>query len=207
MMGSPFEEHSQLRVLRGMAEICQWSKIPVDCSRAGTARSWEKFISLPAMLFPGTVDRMAVSCLNRICATGELTSTARQRVLVVYDSRGKKITSLGESVDPITNDAGVSGSRKAELDPEYYQELTAAEATTVSVKFVPAEPGISRLLDGEVIDEDFTKTPTGGYGLAVMGALLSLFLVVAGVMQLKGWDIDMDSKTGKISIKRFGEGC
>jgi len=28
----------------------------------------------------------------------------------------------------------------------------------------------------------------------------------AAALQWRGWDIDLDSKTGKISIKRFGTG-
>jgi hypothetical protein len=37
-------------------------------------------------------------------------------------------------------------------------------------------------------------------------ALISLFLMAAAVLQWRGWDIDLDSKTRKISIKQFGTG-
>ena len=72
--------------------------------------------------------------------------------------------------------------------------------------FVPAEPAISRLQRGEVIDDDFMKSPVGGYGLSALAALMCIFFLGAAALQWKGWEIDMDSKTGKISIKRFGEG-
>jgi hypothetical protein len=35
---------------------------------------------------------------------------------------------------------------------------------------------------------------------------ICLFLLVGAGLQWNGWDIDLDSKTGKISIKRFGTG-
>ncbi len=34
--------------------------------------------------------------------------------------------------------------------------------------------------------------------------LIALLFLAAGLMQWAGWDIDLDSKTGKVSVKRFG---
>ena len=36
--------------------------------------------------------------------------------------------------------------------------------------------------------------------------LFSLMMLAMGVLQLRGWDFDLDSKSGKFSIKRYGEG-
>jgi hypothetical protein len=36
--------------------------------------------------------------------------------------------------------------------------------------------------------------------------LVCVFLYVGAVLAWKGWDIDLDSKTFKFSIKRFGTG-
>ena len=39
-----------------------------------------------------------------------------------------------------------------------------------------------------------------------MVAVMSLFFLVVSVLMWRGLDIDMDSKTGRVSIKRFGTG-
>lgn len=106
----------------------------------------------------------------------------------------------------VKNEAGETGSRNAEIEPAYHAELTEADAKTIPVIFVPAEPAISRLQRGEIIDGDFMKSPVGGYGLSGLVTLMCLFFFGAAALQWKGWDIDLDSKTRKISIKRFGEG-
>ncbi len=106
----------------------------------------------------------------------------------------------------VTNEAGESGSRNAEIELEVHAELMAADAESVPVMFVPAEPAISRLQRGEIVDDDFMDSPAGGYGLSALVTLMCLFFLGAAALQWRGWDIDLDSKTGKISIKRFGEG-
>ena len=106
----------------------------------------------------------------------------------------------------ITNEAGKTASRNAEIEPDYHAELERTKAKTLPVLYVPDEPTISRVKDHEVIDDDFMKTPKGGYGLAGAGTLLCLFLFAVALMQWNGWDFDIDSKTKKFSIKRFGEG-
>ncbi len=58
---------------------------------------------------------------------------------------------------------------------------------------------ISRLQHGEIFDDDFMKSPAGGYGLSALAALMCIFFFGAAALQWKGWDIDLDSKTGKIS--------
>ena len=104
------------------------------------------------------------------------------------------------------NEAGETGSRNAEIEPAYHAELTAAGAQTIPVVFVPSEPAISRLRRGEIIEDDFLKTPVGGYGLAVLATVMCLGLLGVAALQWNGWDFGHDSKTGKFSIKRFGEG-
>lgn len=106
----------------------------------------------------------------------------------------------------VTTESGETGSRNAEVEPSYYAQLEREDAQTIPVRYVPSEPSISRLRTGEVRDEDFVKTPLGGYGLAGLTTLMGLGFLAAAVLQWMGWDIDMDSKTGKLSIKRFGEG-
>ncbi len=106
----------------------------------------------------------------------------------------------------VTNEAGESGSRNAEIEPEYHSELTDADARRVPVMFLPADPAISRLQRGEITGDDFVKSPAGRYGLSALAAIMCSFFLGIAVLQWNGWDIDLDSKTRKISIKRFGEG-
>ena len=103
----------------------------------------------------------------------------------------------------VTTPNGKSATRNAEVQPAYWHSLEGV--TTVPVIAVPNEPAISRLVIGEVEEDDLMKTPVGGYGLSILGAIMSLFMFGAAVMLWLGWDISTDSKTGKISIKRFGE--
>jgi hypothetical protein len=101
--------------------------------------------------------------------------------------------------------AGGAPLRNAEVKRDYWDSLEGA--STVPIITVPGEPDISRLAEGEVQDNDFLKQPLGAYSLAGLGGLVSLLLLGVGLMQLSGWDIDLDSKTGKVSIKRFGTGA
>ncbi len=71
--------------------------------------------------------------------------------------------------------------------------------------YVEDEPEISRVAAGEPPD-DPTTSPGVMYLLSAVVAAISLLLLTAGALQWNGWDIDLDTKTGKISIKRFGTG-
>jgi hypothetical protein len=104
----------------------------------------------------------------------------------------------------VKTDAGLAPQRNAEVEKAYWDSLEAE--TTVPVIYVPAEPSISKLAEGEIEDDDPTKQPLMGYGLAAVGGLIGLGLFAAGIMQFCGWDLDLDSKSGKLSFKRFGTG-
>lgn len=104
----------------------------------------------------------------------------------------------------ITTADGPSAKRNAEVTRDYWDGLEGA--SSVPVVYVPDEPAISRLTEGEAESTDFMDKPVAMYGLSIAGSLLSLLLLVAAALQWHGWDIDLDSKTGKVSIKRFGTG-
>lgn len=101
---------------------------------------------------------------------------------------------------------GLAATRNAQVTRAYWNSLE--EATTVPVRYVPGEPDISRLVQGE--DEKGNGSPTDsplvGYGLSVLMAIFSLVVLGAGILQWKGLDIDFDSKTRQFSIKKFGTG-
>jgi len=102
----------------------------------------------------------------------------------------------------VTSPDGRTGTRNAEATRAYWDSLEGA--TSVPVLFVPDEPGISRLAQGEAEGDD--PSPVLMYVLSGVLALLCVVFLAAAALQWRGWDIDLDSKTGKISIKRFGTG-
>ncbi len=99
---------------------------------------------------------------------------------------------------------GQTATRNAEVTPAYWDRLENAK--TVPVIYVPDEPAISRLTEGEVESKDMTESPGFMIGLSAVLLVMCAVFLAAAVMQWRGWDIDLDSKTGKLSIKRFGEG-
>jgi hypothetical protein len=102
----------------------------------------------------------------------------------------------------VTGGKGDTATRNAEVTNRYWRSLESA--TTVPVRYVPAEPAVSRLVEGEVVSDDLSESPGMMQGLSlVLGALCIVFFVAA-ILQWYGWDIDLDSSSGKVSIKRFG---
>jgi hypothetical protein len=99
---------------------------------------------------------------------------------------------------------GQTGTRNAEVTPAYWDSLENAK--TVPVIYIPDEPAVSRLVEGEVESRDLSDSPAVMIGLSVVLIAMCVVFLAAAVMQWRGWDIDLDSKTGKISIKRFGVG-
>lgn len=105
----------------------------------------------------------------------------------------------------ITTPDGLTATRNAELTDDCWHALE--DAQDVPVMYVPGQPKISRVIGCEPDRRDpLTDNPLLMYGLSGMIGVLSVFFLVVGVMQWRGWDIDLDSKTGRISIKRFGTG-
>jgi hypothetical protein len=95
-----------------------------------------------------------------------------------------------------------SDVRNVEVQPDVWNRLQGAK--TVQVIYVADEPNISRLLAGEVVENDFTETPVGGYGMAALCALVATFMTVAGAFVFLGWDLGQDSRTKRWHLKRYG---
>ncbi|MFA6241196.1 MAG: hypothetical protein WC655_09715 [Candidatus Hydrogenedentales bacterium] len=104
----------------------------------------------------------------------------------------------------VTSPDGKTATRNAQVTPDFWdnQEVGAV----VPVIYVPGEPDISRLAEGEVIKKDAADNPMVMYALCAILALMCIFFYVGAFLQWRGWDIDFDSKTHKFSIKRFGSG-
>jgi hypothetical protein len=94
------------------------------------------------------------------------------------------------------------GTRNAEVSPIYYDEI--ADAETVPVVYVPSEPKISRLANGEVIKADISDKPAVMYGLCAALSILCIVFLAAAAFQWKGYEIDYNKETRKFSIKPFG---
>jgi hypothetical protein len=103
----------------------------------------------------------------------------------------------------VTDASGATGDHNVEVQPVLWDVLAAAK--TVPVVAVPGRPDLARLALGEVKDDN-GFSPRSMIFLYVGGGVLCLFLFVGAILNWKGIDIDLDSKTGKISIKRFGAG-
>jgi hypothetical protein len=101
----------------------------------------------------------------------------------------------------VTSPDGRSATRNAQLERMVWQDLEGEK--TVRVRYVPAEPSISRVLEGEVEDRQQNDL---GYVACAIGAAMSLaFLAFASLLAF-GYSLDVDSKTGKVSIKPYGTG-
>lgn len=103
----------------------------------------------------------------------------------------------------VAGSGGQSATRNVEVESQYWDRLK--DARTIPVLFLPDEPSVSRLARGEVHEDDFTKTPAGGYALAGLGGAMALFVLAISPFLWNGWDLAFDSKTQKWSLKRYGQ--
>ncbi len=104
----------------------------------------------------------------------------------------------------VTTPDGRSATRNVQVDRDLWDALEGAK--TIPVIYAPSDPSASRLVQGEVNPDDPLKQPLQGYGIPAAGAVMSLLFVFGAVLNWYGWDIDQDSRTGRISIKRYGTG-
>jgi hypothetical protein len=99
--------------------------------------------------------------------------------------------------------SGKTADHNVEVERDVWPLLK--EAAELPVIAVPGRPDVAKLKYGEVKD-DLGISRGQKLLLYIAIGVLCLFLLVAAVLNWRGIDIDLDSKTGKFSIKRFGEG-
>jgi len=104
----------------------------------------------------------------------------------------------------VTGDNQQTGKRSVEVAREFWDAMNRVEK--VAVIYVPSEPDISRLVNGEVAKKGILDNPKARYALSGILGLMCLLFLGAAVMAWKGWDLDLDSQTGKVSFKPFGTG-
>lgn len=101
-----------------------------------------------------------------------------------------------------TTENGKTITRDAMVTQAAWNDLDGAD--TVAVRYVPADPDNNQLVTGEVENE--FGSPQTNLLLSIGVGALAIFFIGVGLMQWFGWDVDLDSKTGRLSIKRFGTG-
>jgi len=101
----------------------------------------------------------------------------------------------------VTASDGKTASRNARVTRTYWDELEGA--TSIPIIYVPSDPSISRLATGEEEERDMLKSPLVGYGLPAILAVMSVVFLIVSVLTLRGWDINLDQKTGRLSMKRL----
>src|SRR5262245_45483021 len=76
--------------------------------------------------------------------------------------------------------SGETATRNAEVINEYWDSLEGAK--TVPVMTVPGEPGYSRLVSGEVPQDEFSENPLVMYGLSIAMGIFCLVCLVMAVI-------------------------
>lgn len=97
---------------------------------------------------------------------------------------------------------GRSATRNVEVEPAFW--ITLNEDDLIPVIHVKGDPDFSRLVRGEVHELGSTRIPLVRFGSALAGVVGSLMVIAAGVLLWNGWEVNIDPKTGKWSLKRFG---
>jgi len=95
----------------------------------------------------------------------------------------------------VTNEEGQSGLRNAEITPDVWKNLEGV--TVAPVIYVPDEPENSRLLIGEVVENDATENPFIRFAMGALLCCLGLGGLTVGVLQSFGFDIDLALKSQK----------
>lgn len=92
--------------------------------------------------------------------------------------------------------------RNVEITEALWLQLKGAQ--TVPVLFVPNEPEISRLTDGEVPRVVNEHSPIFDYGLALAMSLFALLFLCAGLLNASGWNVEFDHVKRRFCLKPYG---
>lgn len=95
-----------------------------------------------------------------------------------------------------------SPEENVEVEPAIWEAL--AGARQVDVVTVLGRPDISRLVKGQV-DNDHGMSSMEKWLIPLAGGLMALFFTVFGLFSWFGWDIEIDDKTKKMRITRYGQ--
>jgi hypothetical protein len=162
------------------------------------------FTGLAAIVFLGIAGAVAWVAHEEIRGARLLETTGVEGVAEIEERLLARDGVTPRLVYRVTAPDGRSGTRNAEVTRSVWNALEGAK--TVLVIYAPEDPSISRLVFGEVKEYDPLKRPLTGYGLPALAAVMSLFFLAMAALYWRGWGLDLDSKSGRFSIKRFGSG-
>lgn len=168
--------------------------------QARKARKTGLFMMLGAVLFFALAVFNAINAWNEQNAARRLADEGAEIEATIKRHYLYNVTPRLEY--EFTTPDGKTFTRDAMVQQDAWNSLEGA--TTVPVRYVPDDPDNNRLVGGEVVND--TGSPVTNLLLSAAVGMLSLFFLTIGVLQYCGWDIDLDSKTGKVSIQRFGAG-
>ncbi len=110
-----------------------------------------------------------------------------------------RTTRIEYRVDAKRPDGSQPDLVNAEFDPIFWESI--AENAKLPVTYVPSDPDNSRAMFGQR-DGGPNLGPMEKYIVFIGGGIMSLLMLGAGVMNLKGIDVVVDSQTKKIRIAR-----
>ena len=104
----------------------------------------------------------------------------------------------------VTGNDGLTETHNFEVTDDLFRAVE--EGAEIDVNYVPDDPRIAQLAEGEVVEEDFTRSPAGSYSLGAAAAVMSLGIFAGAVLAWYGYDIKFDGK-GKwlVPIGELGE--
>ena len=89
----------------------------------------------------------------------------------------------------VEGDNGVTADHNVEADETYWHSLSVGDL--IAVRFVPAEPSIAQMAQGQVIDDgDPMDSPLANFGLGGVAILFGIVVLGLGIACLMGYDID-----------------
>lgn len=104
----------------------------------------------------------------------------------------------------ITTPDGLTGTRNAEVLPEYWNSLDSI--SSVPVIYLPSNPSNSRLITGEPDQIPFMDTPLFKYALSACLLPFVLFFFVGAAFCWYGMELRFDEKNFSFSVRPYGDG-
>ena len=92
----------------------------------------------------------------------------------------------------VTGSNGTEETHNFEISDEVFAATQTGQH--VSIRYVPDDPRIAELHEGQIFETDILKTPLGSYVMGSIGILMSLGMLAAAILAWKGYDIKWDDK-------------
>lgn len=103
-------------------------------------------------------------------------------------------------IDLIKPDGQRPSEKNVEVSANIWDSLS--EGSKFPVRYVPADPEISRLALGQIDDPGLAQDPVVTILLLVGASLFSIFTLVMGVLNIRGIDLVKDAETKRLRFAR-----